>query len=77
MKIKVECCEGEEYGKAWECLRDRCPYYRKARQVVDRKWPYTGTGFGNLYGNPGHGTYLLKVRDELEVKRGSPHSSFA
>jgi hypothetical protein len=59
MKISVECCE----GKGESCLEDRCPIYRKAKEEIDRNWPYIGTGFGNLYGNPDKKRYLIKVRE--------------
>lgn len=67
VKIVLKCCEGKE---AWrgQCLRSRCPHYDKAEMDVNREWPYEGTGFGNLYGNPGHGHYLSKVQQMLKDK---------
>lgn len=63
MKITLSCCEGEDrYGR---CLRDRCPLYAKAQQKVQRAWPYVGTGFGNLYGNPTHARFLSAVREDV------------
>lgn len=63
MKIEVNCCEGYDNGS---CLRDRCPIYRKAKEKVEAEWPYMGTGFGNAYGNPGHGHFLEEVREEIK-----------
>jgi hypothetical protein len=63
--IKLECCDGNEKYTG-RCLKDRCPNYRRAEEEVRRKWPYQGTGFGNLYGNPTHGHVLAEVRRQLD-----------
>lgn len=62
MKVEVNCCEGYDNGN---CLRGRCPIYEKVKAKVEAKWPYEGTGFGNLYGSPGHGLFLEEVREEV------------
>lgn len=65
MKIQLDCCEGKDERI---CLKDRCPHYRKARARVQQNWPYVGTGFGNLYGNPKIGHFLAAVREDLAKK---------
>jgi hypothetical protein len=63
MKVEVTCCEGkDEFG---QCLRDRCPNYAKAQERVMSDWPYVGTGFGNLYGEPTHQHFLSGVREDI------------
>jgi hypothetical protein len=57
-----KCCEGNDRDEH-RCLKSRCPIYEECRRAIDSKWPYVGTGFGNLYGNPSHGTYLARVRE--------------
>jgi hypothetical protein len=64
-KIEVECCEGRE-GYGGHCIKSRCPIYRGVQENVDGAWPYTETGFGNLYGNPTHEIYLAEVRDGVK-----------
>ncbi len=66
IKIALSCCEGKE--KSGNCLRDLCPHYDKAKYRIIGSWPYVGTGFGNLYGNPGHGHFLTGVREDLAKK---------
>ena len=62
MRIETECCEGiERYNR--KCLKDRCPEYQTARDEIGKNWPYTGTGFGNLHGEPTHEMYLYRVRE--------------
>ncbi len=73
-EIKITCCDGiEEYPGI--CLRDRCPNYRKAREQVDRSWPYVGTGYGNMYGNPGVGRYLAQVRANVANDQNEENKS--
>jgi hypothetical protein len=60
--MKVECCGGRERF-AGQCLRDRCPVYNKAKDTVNRKWPFIPTGFGNLYGWPCHDDILIFVAE--------------
>ncbi|MBI5044461.1 MAG: hypothetical protein HZC02_00905 [Candidatus Levybacteria bacterium] len=67
-EIAIRCCEGNERYKG-ECLKDRCPVYSQARREVDRSWPYVGTGFGNLYGNPEESTYLAQTRGLVASKK--------
>ncbi|KKR12024.1 MAG: hypothetical protein UT39_C0001G0079 [Candidatus Woesebacteria bacterium GW2011_GWA1_39_21] len=63
-KIEITCCDGvEKYPGI--CLKDGCPNYRKAREQVDSSWPYVGTGYGNLYGNPSISHYLAQVRKNI------------
>ncbi len=69
-EIKLKCCAGNEKYSG-HCIKTRCPIYRKAEETVDRAWPYIGTGFGNLYGNPDHACYLSEVRYILEHKGGA------
>ena len=65
MRTEIECCEGlERYQE--ECLKDRCPEYRTAKDEIDRDWPYTATGFGNLHGWPSVAQYQEKVRENLQ-----------
>lgn len=59
--IVVRCCDGQEKYEN-QCLRNNCPNYRAAEKEVQTNWPYVGTGFGNLYGNPTHGHFLARVR---------------
>jgi len=73
MKVQVTCCEGKD--KHGDCLRDRCPHYAKAKERIQRGWPYVGTGFGNLYGNPTHGHFLGGVREDLAKQSSSDQSS--
>lgn len=68
MKVEVECCEGSEKYRD-QCLRRKCPIYKEAEHEVDRRWPYMGTGFGNAYGNPGHGHYLEQVKEDIAHPR--------
>jgi hypothetical protein len=74
-KITIECCEGNERYPG-HCLKNRCPIYRKAKNEVNQSWPYVGTGYGNLYGNPSHSDYLAEVRSILnknnEIKVNKP-----
>lgn len=72
MRIETECCEGIESKYGMKCLQDRCPTYKGTKEVVDQGWPYVGTGFGNLYGNPGHDRYLAEVRASL---KGNPQAT--
>ena len=69
-EIKFECCAGNEKYSG-HCIKTRCPIYQKVKEVVDRAWPYVGTGFGNLYGNPNHEIYISEVRYILERKGGA------
>lgn len=62
--IKLECCEGNPQYES-HCLRDRCSIYRAAKHEVQRTWPYVGTGFGNMYGNPSESHYLAQVRANI------------
>lgn len=64
MKIEVNCCEGND--ESIRCLKDRCPIYAKAQERIQGSWPYVGTGFGNLYGNPSHQSFLNGVREDIE-----------
>ena len=66
-KIELGCCEGQPSYKD-QCLRDRCPIYTEARGEIDKKWPYAGTGVGNLYRNPSQAHYLSKVRENLQAE---------
>lgn len=68
MKVEVTCCEGND--QRGTCLRHRCPHYQKAWSEVTSRWPYCGTGFGNLYGNPTHEHFLARVRRNLEQQSG-------
>lgn len=72
MKITLSCCEGKD--QSGRCLKDRCPLYAKAQQKVQRAWPYVGTGFGNLYGNPTH-THLLSAVQEDICEQQAPDQS--
>lgn len=67
MRIEVECCEGSPRYKD-QCLKDKCPIYSEAKADVQSGWPYVGTGFGNLYGNPSEAHYLSKVRENLQAE---------
>ena len=67
-EIKLECCCGSENYDG-HCLKDRCPHYRQAQEEVSSSWPYVGTGFGNLHGNPKHSHFLSKVRENLKDKK--------
>ena len=69
-KITLECCDGTEIYPN-RCLRGLCPVYQSAQNKVDSTWPYIGTGYGNLYGNPSHITYLDRVRNNLEKSNKS------
>lgn len=74
-KIELSCCEGnEEYRN--QCLKDRCPIYDLAKREIRSNWPYVGTGYGNLYGNPDHETYLARVREHYRAvaKKGEVKS---
>jgi hypothetical protein len=66
MKIQVTCCEGKDDGN---CMRGRCPHYARAKERVQRGWPYIGTGFGNLYGNPSHQNFLREVRENVSKQK--------
>ena len=73
MKVVLTCCEGEDrYGL---CLKERCPLYAQAERTVQRTWPYVGTGFGNLYGNPTHDHFLSAVRKALLEQQPPDHPS--
>ncbi len=69
-EIKIKCCEGNEKNKG-ECLKNRCPWYTEASEKVQRDWPRTPTGFGNLCGEPDHHDYLSQVKRDIqnEAKR--------
>jgi hypothetical protein len=75
-KITVECCGGNERYPGY-CLKDRCPIYRKVKNKIDQSWPYVGTGYGNLYGNPSHSEYLTEVKSvmnkESKIKADEPN----
>lgn len=64
MRAEIECCEGLEKYQG-ECLQRNCPIYKQAEEQVDHNWPYVGTGFGNLYGNPTANHYKRKVVENL------------
>lgn len=74
VKFKLECCQGSPSSTGCDCHRDLCPHYKKARQRVQQGWPYVGTGFGNLYGNPNHGHFLTAVREDF-AKKSEPRES--
>lgn len=63
-KVSIDCCDGNDNIHN-QCLRDICPKYQEARRKVEKDWPYVGTGFGNLYGNPGRVHFLAKVRETI------------
>ena len=65
VRITINCCEGKNGG---HCLENLCPHYQKAKERIVRNWPYVGTGFGNMYGNPGHNNFLAGVRNDLAKK---------
>ena len=65
IRIVIECCDGEE-TRPNKCLRERCPRYMSAKNEVERAWPFVGTGFGNLYGNPTHERILGTVRENMK-----------
>jgi hypothetical protein len=65
--IEVACCEGDD--KSGRCLKDRCPMYRKAKEQIQSNWPYTGTGFGNLHGDPSHQHFLNRVKRDIEEEQ--------
>lgn len=68
IKITINCCDGEpKPGKP--CLGELCPRYSRAVREVNRTWPYVGTGYGNLYGNPDKIHYLSKVREVINNER--------
>ena len=69
-EIKLSCCEGRETSYGY-CLKDRCPNYHEAKEYIDRHWPYTGTGYGNLYGWPTHSIYLAQVRRWIDPEKES------
>lgn len=62
-EFKLKCCE----GSGQSCHKDLCPHFRKAEQEVKSAWPYEGTGFGNLYGNPGVLHFLAQVSKDLGI----------
>lgn len=68
VKIKVECCEGNEQSNKC-CLKSRCPMYRAVKENVDNSWPHRETGFGNLYSNPSHEMYLSEVKKIVSMKK--------
>lgn len=67
----IQCCEGHEQRRG-ECEKGQCPLYQAAKSAVDGSWLYVGTGFGNLYGNPSHNTYLERVK--YNVAKEKPES---
>jgi len=64
VKISIECCEGKPTNQK-QCLKDRCPHYRKAAGEVYESWLWVPTGFGNLYGYPQEADNLSQVRKDL------------
>lgn len=67
IKIEMECCGGDEKYEG-QCLKDRCPLYSKASSKVYASWPFVSTGFGNLYGSPGHHNHLAQVKQDVKNK---------
>lgn len=57
-KFRVACYGGSGIG----CLEGRCPIFAAAEESVRKHWPFTPTGFGNLYGEPTREHYLSEVR---------------
>lgn len=76
MKIEVNCCEGSPVYRD-QCLKTRCPIYTEAKSDVQGSWPYVGTGFGNLYGNPSEAHYLSKVRENLQAEIAKANAEVA
>jgi len=55
------CCQGKD-ELSRRCRRRECACYLRAISEVRASWPYEGTGFGNLYGEPTHAQFLRQVR---------------
>lgn len=69
-EIKIKCCDGNEEYEG-QCLKSKCPWYVKARQMVDVRWSRVPTGFGNLYGEPQHNDFLSQVRTDIKHEEKS------
>ncbi len=67
-EITIDCCEGLP-EKSYLCIGSRCPNYQKAEDNIEKSWPYVGTGYGNLHGNPTKSLILDEVRKTLGVTK--------